>query len=105
MRARRPRPPIGVAVSLFAVLALGAVACETTPMDMWIDVDPEAGADFRAPERDAGIREAATGGTGGDNGGGGTGGDNGTGGTGGGAGAGGGGGTGGDNGTGGTGGP
>ena len=85
MRATRRRRT-GLAIALLASLASGAIACETTPMDMWINIDAQAGADFRAPPRDVGERDAGddpsgTGGTGGSDGTGGTGGTGDTGGT------------------------
>ena len=90
MRATRPRPTGRVfpLLALLASLASGAIGCEETPMDMWITMNPEAGADFRAPPRDVGVPDAGedpsgTGGTGGSDGTGGTGGSGGTGGTGG----------------------
>ena len=75
MRAMRPRPtgltlPV---LALLASLAAGAIACEATPMDMWLTMNPEAGANFDAPPREIG-RETITGGTGGTDGTGGTGG-------------------------------
>jgi hypothetical protein len=78
MRATRPRPT-RLTIGLLASLASGAIACEETPMDMWITLDPEAGADYRAPPRDVGEFDAGedasgTGGTGGSDGTGGTGG-------------------------------
>jgi hypothetical protein len=78
MRATRPRPT-GLTIALLASLASGVLACDATPMDMWITMNPEAGADFRAPPRDVGEPDAGegTGGTGG------TGGSDGTGGAGG----------------------
>jgi hypothetical protein len=79
MRATRRRRK-GQVIALLASLASGAIACETSPMDMWITMNPEAGANFDAPPRDVGSRDAGddTSGTGGT---GGTGGSDGTGGT------------------------
>ena len=79
MPATRPRLT-GLTIpvlALLASLASGMIACETTPMDMWIAMDPEAGADYRPPPRDVGERDAGddtsgTGGTGGSDGTGGT---------------------------------
>ncbi len=78
MRATRPRRK-GLTIALLAALASGAIACEDTPMDMWITMNPEAGANFDAPPRDVGTRDggddtSGTGGTGGSDGTGGTGG-------------------------------
>lgn len=87
MRATRRRPTglISPLLALLASLASGVIGCEATPMDMWITMNPEAGADYRAPPRDVGERDAGegtggTGGTGGSDGTGGTGGSDGTGG-------------------------
>jgi hypothetical protein len=82
MRATRPRRK-GLTIALLAALAFGAIACEATPMDMWITMNPDAGADFDAPPRDVGRPDAGddtsgTGGTGGSDGTGGTGGTGGT---------------------------
>ena len=54
-------------LALLASLASAMLACETTPMDMWITMNPDAGSDFDAPPRDVGSRNDAsgTGGTGG----------------------------------------
>jgi hypothetical protein len=82
MRATRPRPT-GRLIPLLALLASfasGVIACESTPMDMWISMNPEAGADFRAPPRDVAAPDGDDTGTGGS---GGSGGSDGTGGTGG----------------------
>jgi len=60
MRAKRTRPT-GLIVPLLALLvslASGAIACEATPMDMWITKDPEAGANFDAPVREVRGRDA-----------------------------------------------
>ena len=76
MPATRPRP-IGLPLlALLSSLASGVLACETTPMDMWITMNPDAGADYDAPPRDVGERDAGddTSGTGGSAGSGGTGG-------------------------------
>ena len=71
------------AFALAGWLAGGFLGCGgSTPMDMWITKDPDAGRDFDAPMREVNSK-GGSGGTGGDNGGGGTGGDNGGGGTGG----------------------
>ena len=66
-------------LALLTSLASGMLACETTPMDMWINIDAQAGADFRPPPRDVGERDAGddTGGAGGTGGTGGTGGSSG----------------------------
>jgi hypothetical protein len=77
MRALRLTRP-GVAIALFAALALGAIACGDSPKDMWIEIDPDAGSDFEIP-----IREAGSGGAGGEGGTGGVGGEGGPGGEGG----------------------
>jgi hypothetical protein len=109
MLAMRPRFLTGLALAL---LVSGALGCESSPMDMWITRDPDAGSDFDAPVREVrpsnndGAADAAddgAGGAGGDtgSGGGGAGGSAGTSGAGGG-GAGGDTGTGGDTGAGGT---
>ena len=45
-------------LALLASLAFGVIGCEETPMDMWIAMNPDAGADFRPPPRDAAAREA-----------------------------------------------
>jgi hypothetical protein len=62
MRVKRPRRAGGLVVSLLAVVTFGALACESSPRDMWIDRNPEAGADFDAPAREV------TGGAGGEGG-------------------------------------
>jgi hypothetical protein len=110
MLAMRPRFLTGLALAL---LMSGALGCESSPMDMWITRDPDAGSDFDAPVREVrpstdgaldttdapddgaggaagsggagGSAGTGGGGAGGDNGagGGGAGGDNGTGGSGG----------------------
>jgi hypothetical protein len=81
MPATRPRLT-GLTIPLLALLASlasGTIACEATPMDMWIAMNPDAGADFQPPPRDVGERDAGddtsgTGGAGGSDGTGGTGG-------------------------------
>ena len=80
MPATRPRLN-GLTIpvlALLASLASGMIACETTPMDMWITMDPDAGSNFDAPPRDVGSRDG-TGGTGGTGGSGGAAGDTGSG--------------------------
>lgn len=65
----------------FGSLAFGTFACSgSTPMDMWITKDPDAGADFDAPMREVSAN-GGTGGAGGEGGSGGTGGDTGSAGT------------------------
>jgi len=79
MPATRPRLT-GLTIpvlALLASLASGTIACESTPMDMYITKDPDAGADFQPPPRDVGERDAGdetggAGGTGGTGGGGGS---------------------------------
>jgi len=87
MRASRQRRSIrsggGVVAFLralaFGSLAFGTFACSSsTPMDMWITKDPDAGRDFDAPMREVSSDTSANGGTGGvggEGGSGGTGGD------------------------------
>jgi len=80
MRASRLRRQVrwqGLVVTLFAVAS--AVGCSgSTPMDQWINKDPEAGANYDAPPPEVPPTDTAEndggGGTGGDGGGGGTGG-------------------------------
>src|SRR3954465_8705158 len=73
MRTRRPTDR-GTVFALLAALGLGAIACGgSTPMDMWITKDPDAGTGFEAPVREARPSDTAgdtsddssTGGTGG----------------------------------------
>jgi hypothetical protein len=55
MRAMRTRrtTDLGTAIALLAALGLGAIACGgSTPMDMWITRDPDAGTGFDAPARE-----------------------------------------------------
>jgi hypothetical protein len=55
MRAIRPRrsTDLGIFFALLATLALGAIACGgSTPMDMWITKDPDAGTGYEAPVRE-----------------------------------------------------
>jgi alkyldihydroxyacetonephosphate synthase len=55
MRAKRTRRPtdLGVVLALLAALGLGTIACGgSTPMDMWISKDPDAGTGFEAPVRE-----------------------------------------------------
>jgi len=49
MLAMRPRFLTGLALAL---LVSGALGCESSPMDMWIARDPDAGSDFDAPVRE-----------------------------------------------------
>jgi hypothetical protein len=49
MLAMRPRFLTGLALAL---LVSGALGCESSPMDMWITRDPDAGSDFDAPVRE-----------------------------------------------------
>jgi hypothetical protein len=80
MRASRLRRHIrwqGLVVALFAVAS--AFGCGgSTPMDQWITMNPEAGADYDAPAPEVPPTDTAEndggGGTGGDGGGGGAGG-------------------------------
>src|SRR3954453_12200143 len=78
MHARRPSwmtPKTGRAVALAAWLASAALGCGgSTPMDMWISRDPDAGSDFDAPMREVRPSDGSAGGTGGAGGAGGTGG-------------------------------
>jgi hypothetical protein len=90
MRATRPQrttSPTGFALGLCALIGLGALACGgSTPTDMWITRDPDAGSGFEPPEREVepdASDSAGSGGAGGDMGTGGAGGDVGTGGAGG----------------------
>src|SRR4051794_25997840 len=89
MHAMRPSwmtPRTGRAVAWAALagwLACGLLGCGgSTPMDMWISRDPDAGRDFDAPMREVRLSDGS-GGSGGTGGTGGTGGDTGSGGTGG----------------------
>ena len=81
-------PKTGRAVALAGWLACGLLGCGgSTPMDMWITRDPDAGRDFDAPAREVNPSDGSqgdttgTGGVGGVGGVGGTGGDTGDGGT------------------------
>src|SRR5262245_19862107 len=56
MRAMRSTPANGLAGALLSVLLFGASGCGSSPMDMWINKDPDAGSDFEAPVREAGTR-------------------------------------------------
>jgi hypothetical protein len=73
-RQRRPTRSGRVVLALFGALVVSplAISCGgSTPMDMWITKDPDAGADFDAPMREVGFDTRAdvdTGGTGGDGG-------------------------------------
>jgi hypothetical protein len=89
MRAMRTRGPtdLGIVFALLAALGLGAIACGgSTPMDMWITKDPDAGTGFEAPVRETRPSDTApdtsddtgSGGTTGTGGTGGVGGDGGT---------------------------
>jgi len=49
MLAMRPGFLTGLAL---AALLSGALGCESSPMDMWITRDPDAGSDFDAPVRE-----------------------------------------------------
>ena len=52
MRTRRPTD-LGIVFALLAALGFGAIACGgSTPMDMWITKDPDAGTGFEAPVRE-----------------------------------------------------
>jgi hypothetical protein len=69
-------PKTGRAVALAAWLASAALGCGgSTPMDMWISRDPDAGSDFDAPMREVRPSDGRGGGSGGAGGTGGTGGD------------------------------
>jgi hypothetical protein len=92
MRAspQRRQIPFSGVVALLGALAFGALDCGgSTPMDQWITMNPEAGADFDAPAREVILRTDGggdsagdtSGGSGGSGGTGGTGGDTGSGGT------------------------
>src|SRR3954451_22631885 len=62
MRAMRPRRPtdLGIVFALLAALGFGAIACGgSAPVDMWITKDPDAGAGFDAPGREARRGETA----------------------------------------------
>jgi hypothetical protein len=81
MRAMRTRrqTDLGIAFPLLAALGFGAIACGgATPMDMWINKDPDAGTGFEAPVRETRPSDTsddtAAGGSGGDIGSGGVGG-------------------------------
>jgi hypothetical protein len=49
MLAMRPRLLTGLAL---AFMMSGALGCGSSPMDMWITRDPDAGSDFDAPVRE-----------------------------------------------------
>jgi hypothetical protein len=87
MRATRPRrttAPTGIALGLCALIGFGALACGgSTPSDMWITRDPDAGSGFEPPMEEVQPEAAGSGGAAGDMGTGGTGGDTGAGGAGG----------------------
>ena len=46
-------------IALLASLFVGGFRCGSTPMDMWISKDPDAGRDFDAPVRE--VRSADSG--------------------------------------------
>src|SRR4029453_18173171 len=62
MLAMRPRFLTGLALAL---LISGVFGCESSPMDMWISRDPDAGSDFDAPMREVRPTDATGEGTGG----------------------------------------
>src|SRR6266498_619660 len=84
MRAMRPSwmtPKTSRAVALAGWLACGLLGCGgSTPMDMWISRDPDAGRDFDAPMREVNPSDGSAGGATGTGGAGGTAGASGTGG-------------------------
>lgn len=59
MLAMRPRILTGLAIASLELLLSGALGCGSTPQDMWITKDPDAGADFDAPVREVKPQDTA----------------------------------------------